>query len=189
MKKGYLICLFCFITVLTYSQNYFELTPNGFVDRKDTSKNYIVINFEGKSQQELYDLFLVKFTSLYVSPNNVISGVPNSTISINGISTDGIKFNQFYNYNLNYTIVFQFKDGKVRINSMSINKLDNYIGSPTNYKNVTLQGYGRSRFLTNRSIFDLNGELYDKELKEQLEVFYNNLIGRILSAGSDDQNW
>ena len=77
----------------------------------------------------------------------------------------------------------------MRINGLNINKLDGYFGSATNYKNVTLQGYGGSLFLKNRSIFDTNGELNDKELKEQLEVFFNQLIERILAIESKDQNW
>ena len=189
MKKGYLICLFCFISFFSYSQSFFELKPYGFVDRKDSTKSYIVLNYEGKTQQELFKQFLEKFTIMYVSPQNVISSVPNSTITINGVSDEDIPYEKDlidHYYNLNYTIVFQFKDGKVRINSMSINKL--YVSYNQFYREVSLQDY-IDIFSYKRAIYNLDGKLRDAELKDDLEGFFNGLIGRVLSAGSDDQNW
>lgn len=186
MKKLLSLSFLVILTTFCFAQNHFILKPQGFVDRNDTTKNYIVINYDGKTQQELFKLFLEKFTIMYVSPQDVISSVPNSTITINGVSDKDIPYDLLTFYKLNYTIVFQFKDGKVRINSMSINKLEIYYNMI--YRVVTIQDY-IDIFSNQRSIYNENGKLKDKILKEHLEVFFNGLIGRVLSTGSDDQNW
>lgn len=186
MRKLSLLCFLSLLLNIIYAQSHFELKPDGFVDRKDSTKNYIVINYEGKTQQELFTMFLEKFTIMYVSPQNVISSVPNSTITINGFTSDDISYNIFHTYNMNYSIVFQFKEGKVRINGMSINQL--FVSYEKFYREVTIQDY-INVFSYKRSIYNEKGVLRDKELKEQLEVFFNTQIGRILSTGSDNQDW
>jgi hypothetical protein len=69
---------------------------------------------------------------------------------------------------------------------MSINKL--YVSYNQFYREFPLQDY--ANIMSNkRPIYNEDGKLREKELKEQLEVFFNTLIGRILSTGSDNQDW
>lgn len=191
MRKLLFIAVFILSILSVSSQQYFELRSTGFVDIKDSTKNYVVITYEGKTQQQLFDLFLSKLTTMYVSAKNVLSTAGNSTITVNGFSNKTVSFNGAYNYDLNYTIVFLFKDGKVRIDGMNLNRIDGTFGQVTNHKELFLVGNGGSTFFGSQYIFNKKGELKNKKAKEQLENFFNEKIDILKTSvtNKDKDNW
>ena len=44
----------------------FTLTPNGFINSADSTKNYVVVDVQGKSQQDLYKKSLIYLSGLFV---------------------------------------------------------------------------------------------------------------------------
>lgn len=105
----------------------FQLTENGVFIAPD-SKEYIVMEYPGESQSDLYNKFLVAITGTYVSPKDVISKVENQMISVNGYKENALVISyNFFNlkayYDILYVLKFQFKDGKVRIDVPVITKM------------------------------------------------------------------
>lgn len=59
----------------------FDLKPNGFVDAKDSTKNYVVLEYPKMSKVDLYKKTLTYLNGLYKNPAAAISivdgkGVP-----------------------------------------------------------------------------------------------------------------
>ena len=65
MKKIFIIVIL--LNTFTVFSQKFELTPHGFVDSEDHSKNYIVIEFASKTKEELFNETMIYLTKNYVS--------------------------------------------------------------------------------------------------------------------------
>ena len=157
MKKLFL--LLALIPVFVNAQK-FELTINGFVDSENPEKDYIVIPFEGKSQKEIYDLALSAVGKSFISPKERVSNVEYSQININGIipnvtyiSRLGLKLY----FDLYYNLIFEFKDGRMKINGLDINKI------------VRVDPVGAEQFICLSQNQIRNGLVYDDKF-----IFYKN---------------
>lgn len=188
MKKFILLLSILFISILVSGQKYFELTPLGFVDINNKDNSYVVIEFEGKTQKQLFDLFLSQLTIMYVSPKDVLISVPSVSIRVRGFSNSSIVFNKNIYYDLNYQIVFKFKDGKVRIDGMDLLGIDRNRGEIGAHKELSLVGKGKnSKWKKNQFIFDINGEIKRVDNKLQLETFINKIIDNIKNNIVNDE--
>lgn len=102
-----------------YSVN-FKLCGNGSFTRPDFLKDYIVIEYEGLTKQQLYINILSSISQLYNSPNDVISKIENESITVDGyyesISHRDVPIGDG-TISVTYKIQFLFKDGKIRVNS------------------------------------------------------------------------
>lgn len=191
MKK--LIILLAMMPVFVNAQR-FELTPNGFVDADNPEKSYIVIPFEGKSQQDIYNLALGAIGKIFVSPKDRVSNVEYSQININGIlpnvtyiSRIGLKLP----FDLYYNLIFEFKEGRMKINGLDVNKI------------VRVDHLGGEQFIflsevqirrgiwDDKYIFYKNGKLCSKKYKEHIETAVNELVSGIISIMNEekDSDW
>lgn len=186
MKK--LVLLFFVIFSLNVNSQVFKLTPNGFVDAEDETKDYIVFNFDSKTKKEIFDLVNAKIVSIFVSAKDVISRSGEDVITINGITQKDISFNGAFNYTMNYTLVLLFKDGKLRVNAPSLNNISGTFGDVNNRKQLLLQGSGGA-FLPNQYIFNNKGELKREKNKVELEQYFNGLIQEIKKGVEVPSNW
>lgn len=93
----------------------FDLKHTGFVDAKDSTKNYVVLEYPKMSKVDLYKKTLTYLNSLYKVPGAVISIVDGESITVNGHSDQPNVDNGVFKYPFDYNIVFQFKDGKIRV--------------------------------------------------------------------------
>lgn len=136
------ILFFCFTLLMmslgTKAQDQkvdFKLQPNGTFLTED-GKDFIVIEYEGKSAEELHTMVKDNVMSLYNSPKDVMSESGNNVITIfalekhiwqvKSLGATGI-------YGGNYKLVFKFKDGRIRIDAPSIdNNLEMTDGAFTN---------------------------------------------------------
>ena len=158
----------------------------------DTSLNYIVIPFEGKSQKEIYDLALSAVGKSFISPKERVSNVEYSQININGIipnvtyiSRLGLKLY----FDLYYNLIFEFKDGRMKINGLDINKI------------VRVDPVGAEQFIClsqnqirnglvydDKFIFYKNGRLCSKKYKEHVETAVNELVFSFVNLMNKDNN-
>ena len=183
MKRILLITTLFVITVVTANAQ-FKLTPSGLVSLENPDKNYIVLEFKGKSQQELYNAVNVYMHSLYVSPQDVVSAVSNEAITINGISESEIKLRKAKSrYDIKYTISLAFKDGRIRVKAPYIVDMYKWLLSNKKYE-YSLNGLGYPFYTGVYRIKD--DKLIDEIAKESIEVFFNSYIGRIKSYIEDD---
>jgi hypothetical protein len=118
--------VFCTSYVTQAQDTLFRLTPEGLISTENKEATFIVVERPGKSQQDLFDMVKRFTTQFFVSPKDVLSESGNEMISINGISKKDVIVKKGLAYipiTMNYTIVFHFKDGKVRVDIPSINSM------------------------------------------------------------------
>ncbi|RQO78095.1 hypothetical protein DBR40_09095 [Pedobacter sp. KBW01] len=167
MKKTILF----FVLVLTsgLAKAQFELTPNGFVDKENKDKDYIVLEVAGKNKAELYKSTLLYLNTLYSNPKETISAVDGESISVNAI--DDSTISTVLN---GYSLVFEFKDGKIRIKP-----------------SYALYYYSSINGLRNEyEIFNDKGKLKRAKDKERLEGFYNGYVAIIKkNAEKKAEDW
>lgn len=76
--------------VSTLSKAQFKLTVNGFVDKSDESKNFVVKEFNGQTQERLYTEVLKFINTHYKSPQDVINEVKPEMVTISGFQSSCI---------------------------------------------------------------------------------------------------
>ncbi len=191
MKK-YIFSFFLFCVAIQVNAQYFELTPNGFVNAKDPEMDYVVIDLEGKSQQQIFDGVNQSLHTIFVDPKSVLSPVPNDMITVNAIAeiVASMNLGAKAEFDVNYTLVFRFKDGRLRVDAPSLQKMVNY-----DYKNTPelylLPPGGFKADGGRFSIFAKNGKLKNELGKQNLEDYFNNLIDSVVNNFSNpkDQDW
>lgn len=161
----------------------FKLTPNGFMSASDPSKDYVVFEFKDKKATDLYKSSLLYFNSYYVSPKDVISTVDGESITINGYSEKAVRQNGTATpFDLNYTITFMFKDGKIRINSPSFR-------ITTGARKMYLVYTGFSMDGTEIGIYGKNGKIKLEKAIEDLENFFNTYVEKYNKGISTKSDW
>ena len=170
---------------LSQDNNKFVLTSEGFRNDSDQTKDYIVLQFPEKSQADLYKAVLIFANSSFVSAKDVVSKVDNESISINGFAKKAVRRTNSHVFDLNYTLTIQFKDGKIRIASPSINKISTI---STKYQEMYLKGATDALSGDYFSIYNKKGELKLEKAKEDLETYFNSLISKIEQAIKTENN-
>lgn len=180
MKKLLVIIVTSLISLSTNAQylSNFKMSYEGKFTTQE-GKDFDVASFEGKSATELFDIVKKHVALVFRSPKDVESNIDDKIISIYGYAPQctyytapGMKFPLSFHYSLK----FQFKDGKVRIEVPVLSEMQ---GSawPTLQKTFKAKG-----------IFDKNGVLSDNPKKRQtvtmLEDYFNDLISRIVNGDS-----
>jgi len=173
-----------FYTAKTPKNYMFSLTPEGFRNNIESDKDYIVIDFPNNTQEELFKRVLLFVNSSFVSPKDVISKVDNELISLNGFAKDAVKGNFIGSFDLNYTISIQFKDGRIRINAPSINKM---INISTKVQEMILVG-GTDLTGSYFAIFNRKGEVKSQNAKVCLEDYFENLINTLIDTVKINKN-
>lgn len=175
------------------AQTKFVLSPNGFINSTDSTKNYIVVDVKGE-QTKLYQSVKGAVLSLFRSPKDVLNEAAPDMLTINGFETEGVKVPRPLGlkmmYDVNFTLVFRFKDGKIRIDAPSFICQNTSMGDKT--VELVLRGgnnYGFGKTVVN-SIYNKQGTKFDEKPKKAVEDFFDRLIEKILSATSkQDNNW
>jgi len=178
MKKLLFYAMF-FIAASVSAQKVvnFSLKSDGtFVS--DEGNNYIIVEYEGKTQQELFNLVKANVLTLYNNPQRVLNEIEPSNITIRATSDvlwSGMRLvGGFQEYRAKYNYVFQFKDGKIRVNAPLIDRqlvvtgMGNVI--PRTFVSL-IDGY-----------FDKNGEVKKNKQKDvsKIEILFNYPINYML---------
>ncbi|HXH99229.1 MAG TPA: DUF4468 domain-containing protein [Sphingobacteriaceae bacterium] len=186
MKILTAILFFC---LPIFCQAQFSLTSSGFVSASDASQTYVVFDAPGTNQQELYKKALIYLSGLYTSPKDAISPIDGEAITVNGFAKDAVKMKVLYlnpSWDINYTLSFQFKDGKMRVMQPSFNQIRTRTGDIYRTASI-LPNAGQN----NKEIYNRKGELKDPAAKAALETFINNFINVSIQAINkpSDNNW
>ena len=192
MKKLLIIALTSLISVSASAQ-LFELTHKGFVDAQNKEKDFVVVPFEGKTQQEIFNLALEAIGKSFVSPNDRYSKVEYSQINLNGIYPNATTINRMglkLNFDMHYNVIFEFKDGKMRINGPIINKIvrDAPFGAEQQFF-LTTKERG-SAMGGDKALFTTEGKVYEKKHKANIEkagnVIVDNILQKMKKASTSD---
>lgn len=117
MRKIALFCLLL-LAVSAFGQGV-ELTPNGFVDKENPDKSYVVIDVPDTPKDVLFTRAKKYLNTLYNSPKFVTSEVANEQIVIDAMDGDSRTMIVIFrkglrNWRLNYKYDFQFKDNRIK---------------------------------------------------------------------------
>lgn len=173
-----------FLTLLTLclsANAQFTLERTGLINTENPEQNYIVIEFEGKPQQELYQAVNVYLHSLYVNPQNVLSTIENQAITVNGISPGAIDISLKRKpvlYDIKYTISIAFKDDRIRINCPYIIEMSKWVLNSKYDFYVEGPGYP----LYNGAYNQRSGKIQNETAKKSIEDFFNLYIRNIERA-------
>lgn len=176
-------CLFALMFgALMYGQK-FQLTPNGFVNAEDNSKNYVVVDFPNKSKEEIYKKVSVMLNKKYKSSKDVISAVEPESITINAISAKKIRRTGMHSFDNRYNITLSFKDGKVKIDAPSFELSTFDYGKK---QEMFLIG-GFSLDGSSFGIYNKKGELKINKAADDLNTFANEFIEDIKNIEKQDE--
>ena len=161
MKKiFFFFCIIMCMSVNAQKLVEFKLQQDGTFKTEDGSP-YAVIEFPGKTAEELYNMVKSNAMSYYKNPKEVLSENENSIITIRAIkeAVSSIKVLMIrYAYSAHYNLTFRFKDGKIRCDAPNID--DYLIGSAPQLPPESF------RSVTNR-LFNKNGEVKDKNVAKK----------------------
>jgi len=190
MKK-ILFVLILLLPTLAFSQEKLELTPSGLKVQGNPEAKYIIIEKSG-SQQDLFNTIKSFISNYFVSPKDVISEVDNDMITLNGISAKDISVKKGLGYldiTMNYTIVFHFKDGRIRIDLPYINKMTSR-SSSTLWQMTINQDDAYDYSYDHLYIFDKKGKLKNNTAKDGIENFFNSFIDKAVNFKSPQkEDW
>jgi hypothetical protein len=182
MKRILLVLLVILYSISLNAQ--FVLTNNGLYD--SNNKDYYVVNHEGHNKQKLFGEYLVAISKSCISPKDVISKVDGEQISLNILIKNGVLRNSMHKFDLNATIIFEFKDNKVKISPI-INSITNILEDGT-LQTMYIQKKVFALDKTQFSIFNGDGELKNEKAKYTLENTINNIIKSIISNVNNSKN-
>lgn len=185
MKKVLFILILIYSSLFAKGQsNPFLLTPTGFKNTADTSKEFIVLEFPGKSKLDLYKSVELFVNKKYMSPKDVISKVDNEAISVNGFSARSIRRNTVHIFDMTYTLNFEFKDDKLKVSAPVIILTTGVLKQQKLYL-VADMGFGSDALgIWNRAL-----KLKSAKAKEDLEEFFNKYISTLKESIIEKKDW
>lgn len=196
MKKQLLICL-VMIPMLSYSQvkragGVKKSTPTRIVKNQQAQKaqpfftepqfkfssmadlstadgkDFVVYELEGWKQKELYDKMVLGISKLFTYPDKVMTKVENELVTVNGYEGDAFSWGKGYFVSYYYSLKFQFKDGKIRVDPV-------------------IRGYEGNRGMASVSQWMTTQGNYN-EVKPKFEKAINSLIYMFLQKSFDTSN-
>ena len=176
MKKVQLLICAIFLSLVANAQ--FILTPNDFVDKTKPDNSYLVFDFDGKTQKEIYELALNSLIQIYNSPKDVISKAEYTGITVTGIGSEKVAY-KIWGYDIYYSLTLQFKDGKMKVDAPNI-ILIKHPNPKATISEISM-----------KNIFDKNGEIKNEKTKTSIESYFNMLISRIVEnmQPKKNENW
>ena len=190
MKRIVLCVLGCMMSLMMTAQK-FTLTYKGFVDAENPDRDYLVINYEGLTKDQIYTKAQRAVAKTFVSGKDVMTSIPNEQISINGILPEvtvrkpmGMKLP----FDMKFTMNLEFKDGKMRIGAPHILEIRQEATLGDVYIYLTKAERGSTILVKNFALFKNDGKVNEKKHKDNIEFKTNELISQIIS-GMNEEDW
>lgn len=179
--RNFLLFL-AFIPSVTFGQK-FTATPDGLRDSLNLDRSFLVIYFEGKSVEELYDLTYKFVQTHYSNPKNALRGnVDNDYLKIGTYAENvllmqkGIIGERYFG-DIHFTAEFSVRDGRVKFEPTQITLYD--------WENDIFP-YKSSGGLY-WSIYKKNGKPL-KDLNIQFENYFNTYVSDYIKFVNSDGN-
>ena len=191
MKKiTSLLAVLC-IALTAHAQQYFTITPQGIVSTADPAKKYVVIEFPGLTQEQLYD-YVDQYIRTAYPLSESIEPSPKERISFTTNTTVEALAGLFKRpYNLNYTLTVQFKEGRIRVNAPVINDIVSDALGETTRLYLTVPDKDKDGYF----LFSKDGKVKNAPGKENLEAFFTHTVTGLMTTikntqeTDDDDDW
>lgn len=184
-----LLLLMALMPLICFGQINFKLNGNGCFESQD-GKDYIVVNCEGKTAHELYDIVRINVGKTYNSPKMVMSVVEDKSIAIFAYVQDIIIEGNFIakiSYECDYNLQFDFKDGKIKIGAP---KLGEMAWQKSAIDRMKYDNYSASNIIS-KKFFDKKGKAKKKKIKdiEKIEARFNALLNALVAIPTANDDW
>ena len=196
MKRLIVMLVVAAMASTSFAQQ-FVLTPLGFRDAADTSKNYVVIEKPGIAADVLQKNTISILDKIYNKAEDAIISEPGK-ITIKTRHPNQINFGRILGtpiaiFWLNYSITIQFKDGKIRVDDPSAS-LKGDVEPATQKKQVVFYSTQLYRKAVDEQpyyLFSDKGKNMSKYTTDQLEKIFNDLVAQVttVKAEAADDNW
>ena len=198
IKRIISITILLLVTQQSFAQ-YFELTSQGFVSNNDS--DYTVVDIPKLKQKDLYKNVLNTINSMYSNPQKGLNVVEGESISLTAYEEKALPVRHSgggfgktnYKYDLSYTLSFLFKDGKIRINSPTVECRRWYEGSYRAGRGWSSSGWTTLKLLKGENdrvaIYDKNGKLLLEDAASGLNNHLNSLLKKIIEKSQKINNW
>lgn len=154
----------------------------GFVNDTD-GKDFIVISAPGKSVNDIKSSVISALSDMYSNPNKVISTLGDNIINLNAHEPKACWYSTedfLYDYNFNYNIKIEYKEGKIKVCSPSISNITERIY-------VGFGNYNSSNIDLNK-MYSLLHKL-NPDFTKTLEDKFNNHVSKIITGLSSKSDW
>jgi len=170
---------------LSSASSVFVLTPSGFRNASDTSKDYLIFSVPEHKKSDLFKSVLMFAQKRYVNPKNVISQVPDESITLNGFAPGSIGRNSMFFYDMDYTVNIEFKDDKIKVQAPTFTLSSTAPGSLVTLKLVSNNSLDGSY----QGIWNLRGKLKAERAKRNLETFFDLFLVQMRQAIESKNDW
>lgn len=160
---------------------FYNKEDEGFLNATD-KKNYVIINAQGKSANDIKSSIISTLSSMYANPSKVISILGDNIINVNAYASDAFQkpfASSVMYYSFTYNIKIEIKEGKIKVDSPSFSKITE--------KEVFMGQAMATKYLTEKKMYT---ELsLAKEIQQtKIEALINSHITQIVS-GLSKSDW
>lgn len=154
----------------------------GFVNDAD-GKDYIVISAPGKTVNDIKSSVVSALSDMYSNPSKVISTLGDNIINLNAHEPKACWYSTedfVYDYNFNYNIKIEYKEGKIKVCSPSLSNITErvYVGFG-NYKTFDIDL---------NKMYSLLHKL-NPDFTKTLEDKFNSHVSKIVEGLSSNSDW
>ena len=182
MMKKLLILLFALTPLLGFSQVDFRLQEDGSFKTAD-GNDYQIIKRDSMSSKELYGLIMTNLNRVYISPKDVISQADDKSISVRGYKEDLLSVSGFWEYagvyGGHYKLLFEFKDGKIKVSAPIIEDELALFQHQTSFRNQLKKYFGNKGNISEKN----------KKKLDKINLYINNLINSICEQKASNNDW
>jgi ABC-type amino acid transport substrate-binding protein len=165
--------LFLFLSCACFAQE-FTVTPSGLASKKDPTKVYEVVHFDGISADSLFANAKRYIQSKYTGPKDAIKGeLAGQFITFETTSTTMMSVKEsnkaLVAYDATYTTTLDFKDGKMKISFPTV-------------EIYTLNKAGEKEVYPFSEYWNKSGKLVNSRSKKLVESYFNAFTGSLVSS-------
>ena len=181
-KRIFGLAVLCLLSLSVFAQENnskcrFSFVTGQFIGCQEAS-DFVIYEVPGKSASELKTSVYTALSTMYKSPKDVITSISDNMIQLEGYAK-GLyrKFTDSASYNRDilFSIIIQFKDGKVRYNIPTIKQI---------YTEWPLSGMARLDMTKPLSVL-----IDDPTSRYKVEFYFNDLISAINKKLNETDNW
>ncbi len=166
---------------------YFELTPNGMEAAAGTGKDFVVLEFPGETQAELFNKTRNYLVSTLPSAKDVLSESRPTVLSVNAVLPCTFKAGFNYDVLVSYKYGLAFKDGRIKVNfDVLAFSLPPQPKNPKFSIGLVASGFG------SYGVFKKNGAVSSAPTKEAIEEHVNSLtkgLSDAIAGENMDNDW
>lgn len=148
----------------------FQLTADGFINRKDKKTRYIVLKFPGKPKDELYTKTLAYLQSYDNDQSEVITSAAEESITFHTTNNQIPVAGYMNKFTLNYTLTMYFEDNRLLVEPPEINSITRL----RSRNRITTVGISGDQY--DQRIFSPKGHMRLKDTSYALDNVVNSFI-------------